>query len=228
MAITFQTLLTDCLVALGDSSGTTWSRTTKMWPWCIEAMLSFPILRPMKDDHTNGPSTVYSFAMPTDFREVISVEYPVSQTPPTYLVRKNRLDPNFYKIAGFYDIDHDYASGSGWMMYVSGGVRAAAHVYTQYLANHNTDMADDGLHFISIPDEYENILIQNVICRAYRERLSYVMQDPTAHSSVIQQMTEMVNKAEEQYREMVLRAQEKLATSIASPKMTADKFDRVY
>lgn len=228
MTITFQQLLTDCLVALGDSAGTTWSRTTRMWPWCIEAMLSFPILRPKLHDLTNGLTDVYWFALPADFREVISVEYPISQTPPAYLIRKNRLDPAFYRKAGFYDIDHNYSAGAGWMMFISGGVRAATHVYTQYLANHDTAMADDGLHFITIPDEYENILIQNVICRAYRERLSYIMQDPTAHSSVIQQMTEMVNKAEDQYRDMVQRAQEKLATSITSPKMSVDKFDRVY
>jgi hypothetical protein len=228
MTITFKHLLTDCLVALGDSTGATWSRIDRMWPWCIEAMLTFPILRPMLDDHTNGLTKLYSFDMPDDFREVISVEYPVNQTPPAYLVRKNRLDPDFYKVAGYYDIDHDYSSGAGWTMVVSGGLAAGTHIFTQYLANHNTTMADDDIHYISVPDEYEGILIQNVVCRAYRERLSFFMQDPTAHTTVIQQLTEMVHKAEEQYREMVLRAQEKLTTSITSPKQTVDKYDRVY
>jgi hypothetical protein len=94
MATSFQTLLTDILLALGDNSGTTWSRTDRIFPWAIEAIKNFPILRPMLDDHGNGVSAVYTVDMPTDFRQVISVEYPISQQPPAYLVRKNRLDPN--------------------------------------------------------------------------------------------------------------------------------------
>ena len=228
MSISFQSLLTDCLVALGDSAGSTWSRVNRMWPFCIEAMRTFPILRPMLDDHTNGASVIYYFDMATDFREVISVEYPISQTPPQYLARKNRLDPHFYDEAGYYDIDHDYASGAGWTMYISGGLSALAHIYVQYLANHDLNMADDSQHLITIPDEYYSILIQQVMLRAYRERLSYYMQNPTAHTSVIAQYTEMVQHAEEHYNDMVQQAQAKLATSIASPRLESDKYDRVY
>ena len=152
MSIGFSKLMSDALIALGDSDATTWARTTIIWPWCIEAMLEFPILRPQLDDHTNGASVVYSFAMPADFREVISVEYPISQQPPAYLVRKNRLDPEFYDEAGFYDIDRDYAGGVGWFMYVSGGIAALAHIKTQYLANHKTDLIDDDESYITVPE----------------------------------------------------------------------------
>lgn len=228
MAISFQTLLTNCLLALGDSSGVMWSREDRIWPWCIEAMLTFPILRPMKDDHTNGATVVYSFALPEDFREIISVEYPFNRVPPVYLVRKNRLDPDFHGLAGYYDVDHDYATGNGWMLYISGGLPANVHITTQYLANHDIDMDDDGTHFITIPDEYENILIASVICRAYRERLSAYMQDPTAHMTIITQMTTMVFRAEENFRILVETAQAKLAQSKVSAHQAADKFDRVY
>jgi hypothetical protein len=228
MSVTFQKYLTDCLIALGDSSGSTWSRTNTVIYWALEAIVSFPILRPMKDDHTNGASVVYSLALPVDFREIIDVEYPISQTPPVYLVRKNRLDPDFYSSDGSYDVDHDYSTGKGWMLYISGGVAALAHIYTQYLANHDTAMVDDDSHYLSIPDEYENILIASVICRAYRERLSYYMQDPTAHMTIITQMTTMVAKSEENFRLLVEAAQAKLAQSKVSAHQTSDKFDRVY
>ncbi len=228
MSISFQQLMTDCLVALGDSGAATWSRVNIMMPWCKEALRTFPILRPMKDDHTNPLVVVYNFSMPDDFREVISVEYPVNQQPPNYLVRKSRVDPDFYEESGYYDVDHDYSTGMGWTMYISGGVTAGAHIYTQYLANHDTAMIDDPDCYITVPDEYENILIASVMCRAYRERLGYVMRDPTAHTNLVYQLTEMVRKLEAQYEKLVSEAQHQLTNSVISAHKTVDKYDRVY
>jgi len=228
MSITFTKLLSDCLVAMGDETAATWDRTDTIWPWAIEGILAFPILRPMIDDHTNGLTLVYVYDLPADFREVITVEYPISQVPPVYLVRKNRLDPDFHIAAGYYDIDHNYVSGSGYVCYVSGGIAAAAHIKMQYLANHDTAMLDDATDLITIPDEYENILVAYVLAKGFRERLSAYMIIPTAHSSLIMQMTEMVRRAEENYVNLVLRAQQKLADSRITPNVAVDKFDRVY
>jgi hypothetical protein len=228
MAQTWSKVLDHCLIAMGDTAGATWSRTLTIWPWVQEAVLNFPILRPMLDDHTNGASIVYSYAANTDFREVISVEYPISQQPPTLLVRKNRLDPDFWDAAGYYDIDHDYSTGSGWTVYVSGGVAALAHIKMQYLANHDTTITDDSVDVWSIPDQYEGIIIAYVLAKGYRERLSKYMQDPTAHTSLIMQMTTMVDKAEENYRELAQAAHARLADSKITPNVAVDKFDRVY
>jgi hypothetical protein len=111
---------------------------------------------------------------------------------------------------------------------LSRGMVGGEHLHINYLANHDTAMADDSTKVISVPDEYENILIAYVVAKGYRERLGHYMQDPTAHTSIILQMTEMVNKAELNYQQLVLRAQEKLAGSRTSPSMQVDKFDRVY
>ena len=228
MTTSFAQLMTDCLVALGDPTRVTWSRADTIWPWCIEAMKTFPIARPMLDDHTNGASVVYSLAMPTDFRDVISVEYPISQQPPVYLVMKNRLDPEFYHQAGFYDIDHDYSTGSGWLMYVSGGLAGLAPIKTQLLGQQDHDMDDDELHLITVPDEFEHILIAQVMCYAYRERLSNYMQDPTAQTSIITDLSEMTHHMEEYYNSLVVAAQAKLAESKISPRLHVDKYDKVY
>jgi hypothetical protein len=228
MAISMEDFITHCLVALGDSAGVTWSRTNRMFSWCIEAIQSFPILRPMLDDHTNGAAKVYSYAMPEGFRQVISVEYPISQVPPVYLVRKNRLDPKFFDSLGSYDIDHDYSTGLGWTIYVSDGITALAHVKVQYLSNHDTTLTDSAEDFLTVPDEYETILITSVMCRAYRERLSNAMQDPTAHMTVITQLTEMVQHIEELFQSQVVTAQARMANSIVSPRLSSDKYDRVY
>lgn len=227
MSVKFTTLLTDCLVALGDDDASTWSRTDKIWPWAVEAMMAFPILRGMEYEYTMLAAT-HKITLPADFRELISVEYPIDQEPPVYLTRLNHLDPTFYESYTYYDIDRDYKTGKGWLLFVSKKLAIGEKVRISYLANHSTDVADDNAKLISVPDEYEGILVAFVVAKAYRERLGAFMQDPTAHTSIILQMTEMVNKAENNYQQMVLRAQEKLADSRTSPHMESDKYDRVY
>jgi hypothetical protein len=229
MTTSFSKLLTDCLVALGDSQGNTWSRVNVVWPWCIEAIQSFPILRPMFFDYTvPGQGITRDIDMPTDFREFISVEYPAGQTPPAYFVRKNHLDPGFYDQPNCFDVDHNYPDGSGNLLYMSIQLRPGVHAYVNYLATHNVTMADDVNHLLSVPDEYETILITSVMCRAYRQRLSVIMTDPTAHTSVITQMTEMVQHVEELYLKQIDRAQHQLTNAIVSPQLKSDKYDRVY
>ena len=226
MSVKFSTLLTDCLVSLGDDDASTWSRTDKIWPWAIEAMMAFPILRGMELEYTMLAAS-HKVTLPADFREIISVEYPIDQEPPAYLTRLNHLDPLFYQAVTYYDIDRDYKTGKGWFLFVAKKLAIGEKVRISYLANHSTDV-DDVNKLITIPDEYENILVAYVVAKAYRERLGAYMQDPTAHTSIIMQMTDMTRKAEENYNQMVLRAQEKLAESRSSPHMASDKFDRVY
>lgn len=228
MSITFYQLLSDCSTALGDLLGQTWSRENVIWPWCIEAMRTFPILRPMFYGYSAPSDDIHSFDLPDDFRELISVEYPVNQSPPQYLIRKNRFDPDFYSADNYYDIDHNYAEGAGWTLHLSIGLPVDSDVNVEYLAGHDLDMQDDQQHLITVPDEYYGILIAQVICRAYRERLSYYMQDPTVHTSIVMQLTEMVRKAEESYNNMVEAAWKKIATSRQSPRQAMDQFDRVY
>lgn len=229
MPVTFSSLLTDCSVALGDAAGTTFDRTDVIWPWCVEAIRVFPILRPMYKDESLVLGSTHVFDLNSDFREMISVEYPIGQTPPHYLIRKNRLDPDFYSSDEYYDVDHNYADGVGYVVYTSALLKAPVHVYLQYLANHEiATLEDDSLEEITIPDEYIEILIDYVLCRGYRERLGFYMQDPTAHMTVINQMTQLVYRAEENYRMVVEAAQKRLAFSKIGTHLAADKYDRVY
>src|SRR5512143_2070743 len=223
MTTSFSELLTDCLVALGDSDGSTWSRTDVIWPWAIEAMLEFPILRPMEQS-ISVSITGHMFDLAADFRDIIAVEYPVSQEPPKYLTRKNRQDPSFFSTDEYYDVDRDYVSSGGWVLWTSKKIPAVSTIKVSYLANHKTDVTDSTSSYISVPDEYRGILVAYVVAKGYRERLGAFMQDPTAHQSIITQMTEMVQHAEENYQLLIKRAQEKLAESRTSPHMHSDKY----
>jgi hypothetical protein len=227
MAISFKQFLDESLLALGDSAGAVWSRANVMTPWCIDAIRSFPILRPMDYGYL-FVATVYSIDMPADFRQLISVEYPTAQVPPVYLARRNRLDPEFYKSASFYDIDHNYDTGEGWLLFLSGGATTGMRIRIEYLANHDLAMSDDDECFLSVPDEHFFILITSVICRAYREQLTKAMQNPTYYLSQIPQMVKMVDQVEALYQSQITAAQSRLANSIVSPRLATDKYDRVY
>jgi hypothetical protein len=125
-------------------------------------------------------------------------------------------------------VDHNYAEGVGWIIHFSAELAADDHVKTEYLAGHDLNMADDEQHLITISDEFYGILVAQVLCRAYRERLGVYMQDPTVHTSIVMQLTEMVRKAEDHYNEMLLAAQQRIANSRLSPRQAMDGFDRVY
>jgi hypothetical protein len=170
MTTSFQSLLSACLVALGDSTGAMWSRTDVIWPWCIEAMLAFPILRPMQDTPSTAAAT-HVITLPSDFREIISVEYPVGQEPPVYLSRRNSFDPNFYSSDEYYDIDRNYASATGWVLVFSKKLLIDSDVVVNYLAIHDTDLDDASDSYITVPDEYVNILVAYMLAKGYRERL---------------------------------------------------------
>ena len=228
MTITFTKLLNDIALANGDVLGATWARVTYIMPWAKEAMLAFPILRPIDESYTIAVTATHIITLGTNYREIISVEYPIGAEPPTYLTRKNRLDPHFYDSDDHYDLERDFSAGVGWCIYTSKLLPVGARVTVQYLANHATALDDDSSDTITVPDEYEHILIAYVLVKCYRERLSYAMQDPTAHTSVIQQMTEMVEHMEHSYSELVAAAVAKITDSRFSPQHQVDKYDRVY
>lgn len=232
MPISFAKLLDDCLLALGDSDASTWERATVISPWAVEAILQFPILRPKLQVVTMLTES-HTVELNDDFREMISVEHPVSQEPPQYLLRKNHFDPDFYTAEIYYDYDWHYSNEAidiypTCMLWTSKMLAAGEVVNIHYLANHETGLEDDVNVYISVPDEYEHILIAYVVMKGYRERLGVYMQDPTAHQWIIQQMTRMVEAAEKNYKELVTAAMSRYNQSKVLPHFGTDKFDRVY
>ncbi len=227
MPIACDDFIDHCLASLSDTGAAIWART-KMLMWTNEAIQAFPILRPMYVDSVSALATRWYFRLPTDFREVISVEYPVGNHPVDYLIRKNRLDPSFYDDENHFDIDNDYTTGDLYQIYFSVAIPVNSHVYVQYLASHDATMADDGASIITIPDEYETILLTFVLAKAYRERLSYHLQNPTVQATIISQLTDMVNHLEEKYNALVAEALAGLSESKITPRWEVDKHDRVY
>jgi len=231
MSISFHQLLDDCMLAIGDTAGATWSRADVITPWAKEAMLAFPILRPTTNTTTVAISAKHNHKMPVDFREIVNVEYPIGEEPPIFLTRMNHLDPEFYQSESHYDVSRyylDYVAYTGWMVITSKLLEIGDEVKVNYLANHIVDLDDDPADLLTVPDEYEHILVAYVVAKAYKERLSVYLQNPTVYTNLIYQMVMMVDHADARYVQMVNEAIAKASESRTSPHMKADKFDRVY
>jgi hypothetical protein len=226
MTTIFSDLIDECEIMLNDVTHAVWTRNL-VTHWCKEAMLAFPILRPQQMTYT-FLSAGYSIPMATDFREMLSVEYPVDESPPKYLQRMNRHDEDFFDGDTHYDVDYDYVDGVGWVLWTSHEMQSGDEVYINYLANHATNIDDDDTDTITVNDEHVPIIVCYVIWKAYNERLSVYMQQPTAYSQVVTQMNIAVQDAHERYQKLVALAQARLAAGRPSPKMKMDDFDRVY
>ena len=228
--ITFGTLLTRIQSALGDD-GSIWSRNEVIWPFAIEAIRAFPILRPSSVVITMT-SDKHTFTLPSDFRAVIYVEFPCYQDPPQYLMRKNHLDVNFYSEPGFFDVDRDYVTEDkdpnyAYAMWVSNNLVTGDVLIVRYNASHTTEFANE-YSYITVENQYVHILISHVVYMCFQERLAKQLQDPTAFSNTIAQLSDAVKIAETTYVNKLNRAVEDLSSSERISGWKVDKHDRIY
>ncbi len=224
--ITFGTLLSRIQSALGDTTGATWDRTTTLWDWAQDALRDFPILRPKTVLETVSTAG-HSFTLPSDFRRVIYVEYPISQDPPDYLARKSHLDIDFYSNTGFYDVDRDYDEYGGYIMWISDDLAVGGEVMVRYLASHLAEFSSEAT-LITVENQYVQVLIYHVILMAFTERLATQLQDPTAHMDITRQMAEAVKAAETNYLHALEAATADVSSSQRVEGWKLDRFDRIY
>jgi hypothetical protein len=218
---TFGSHLTRIMYALGDPTEAVWSRTNEVWYWLIEAIREFPILRPMTDDLTFTED--HYNALPSDFVKIVSVEYPIGDDPPTYLTRRSHQSPEF-QAGEFYDVVADHDTGSGSLLWI--GPVVTSDVRVNYLALH--DYAASESMVLTIPDQYLNILTEYCAVRAWEERLSSEIANPTAHASTISQIQVALTQHRALYDRLVKEAVQELGTSRLVPDRAMDKYDRIY
>jgi hypothetical protein len=189
-------------------------------------MRDFPILRPKSTVYTVTEAG-HSFTLPSDFRKVIYVEYPPYQDPPEYLQRKGHLSTTFFGEDGFFDVDRDYDSGEEYLLWVSNSLAVDDIIIVRYLAGHITEFANE-YSYISIENQYVQVIINHVVLMCFQDRLAAQLQDPTAHTSLIQQLSEAVKAAEINYLDHLKRAQADVSNSQRVSGWKVDKHDRIY
>jgi hypothetical protein len=211
------------MYALGDPTEVYWSRTLVVWYWLIEAIREFPILLAKEADVSDNFKE-HEIELPADFREVISVQWPITADM-RYHVRRSRLSEDFYD-GDYYDVDRDFSTGSGWKLWMGQPVPFAFPVRVHYYALHDT--AGGELTVLTVPDQYLNILTEYCILRAWTERLSKELADPTAHSDVISSINTAIAEHRKTYNALVEQAVRELTTSRITPTHRADGHDRIY
>lgn len=219
---TFGSLLTRIMYALGDPAEATWSRTSEVWFWLAEAIREFPILRPRQSDLTFSPDD-HQEPLPADFIEIVSVEYPIGADPVRYHTRRAHQSANFNS-GDYYDIVRDHATGSGWVLWM--GQSIASEVRVNYLAPHDTNVSEGMV--LTIPDQYLNILTEYCFVRAWQERLSTEIANPTAHASTISQINAALTQHRQTYETLIGQAVRELGTSRIITQRALDDHDRVY
>ena len=238
MTITFTQLLDDIEYQLGfagPGSGLPeqyWERSLHFEPWSKAAILAFPLLRPDSYAFTmlvpgRNPHIV---ELPADFRVMVTVEFPGATVPPVLLTRANCQASDFYDTDDYYDIKRNFSLGSGYNIIFSRSLVATDHAHLNYLVPHDADLMDNGVDELTIPDEYEDILIAYVIARAYRHLMTIFVCDPSAHENTISELTQMIKAAEDKYNNMIksLTSDISVGESWIIGNRKSDKHDRVY
>lgn len=220
---TFGGHLTNVMYALGDPTEQHWSRTSEVWKWLIEAIREFPILRGKTTDLSDAVEN-HKFDLPSDFVEIVNVQWPISSDY-IYLVRRSHQDKYFFD-GDYYDIDRNFPDSAGWMLWTGPTVTVASPVRVNYLALHDYNASESMV--ITIPDQYLNILTEYCIMRAWQERLSNEIRDPTAHSDIIQNMELNLKEHRRNYQLLVEQALKELNTSRIVANRLVDKYDRIY
>ena len=88
--------------------------------------------------------------------------------------------------------------GREYILWVSNNLAIGDIVIVRYLAAHTTEFANE-YSYITIENQYVQVIINHVVLMAFTERLATQLQDPTAHTSTIQQLTTSVQAAEANY-----------------------------
>jgi hypothetical protein len=238
MPITFSQLLNDTETVLAFEIPYSnyipeliWDREWKLIPWAKMIMLSFPVLRPKLAMYKIGiPDSYHILELPEDYREIMSIEFPTRQDPPEYLIRKNHLNQGFFGTDLYYDVDFNYEAGTGYNLIVSRTLEGDDTFYVNYLTNHDVDLEDNETDLITIPDQYEDVIIMGITTLAYREFLSWVSFEPTVLETTILHLSDMCAYADAKYSKMLSDLINKTGSgdSTITPNRTVDKYDRVY
>lgn len=220
----FGTFVDQCMKAIGDSLGSHWPRTL-VFEFAKDAIRAFPIPRPMQTTLTAAAGE-HLYDLPLDFRQVVSVQYPAGQQPPASLSRLSHENPAFWQSDSLYDIDRNYADSAGHQVWLSASPADGQEILVCYLADHDAEMSEYAT--ISVPDRYLHLLILYVIWRAWLERLGAEQKDPTAHTTLLNELAHAASQAEAAYQAAVGRALAETAESRRTPALRMDGFDRIY
>lgn len=220
--------------ALADASAGTWTQDT-IEEWILEAVREYSIHFPrLQIADLTTSAGIHEYDLPADYSAMLTVEYPLGEDPPHYLIRRDHRDPAFWQSDDYYDVPQipgeiapvgeDVAPAQ---IYISATPADGETIRVTYHAHHRLDL--DSTDLLSVPREHEHILVLFVIWKAYNERLSTEAQSPDTTMGLLQSMRLLTQRAHEQYLAALNRAIANVRNvgGWTTP-WKMDKHDRIY
>lgn len=218
--------------ALEDAGAATWSQSL-IEEWVCEAIRDYNLyFRRTASTAYIITSSSRSLSLHRFCREVMSVEYPTGEDPPTYLNRMNRYHPDFYKRDDNYDFEpvneYGYTVSGGTSPYLifSAAPDTGETVTVLYRAIHDAELEAGGL--VTVPDEHQHLLVLFVTWKAFHEQAMDEAKNPDTTTRLVQQMNLTAIAAEENYRRAMKQALQMSGAGGWTPPWKADGYDRIY
>ena len=218
--------------AINDAGVGTWSQAV-IEEWVTEAIRDynnyFHRTLTISQSIASDASTLTLSRM---VREILHVEYPAGNSPPTLLKRRSRYAADFYQRDDYFDFEpvgeYGVTEDGGVSPYLvfSNNPTVDDTIVVLTRAIHEAELDSDEL--VTIPDEHQHLLVLFVLWKAHSERTITQAQDPDTSIRMIQQMKEAAKMAEADYRRAIELAQQTAGASGWTPPWQMDSHDRIY
>jgi hypothetical protein len=219
--------------AMNDAAAGTWSQAI-VEEWICEGIRDYNLyFRRTVTESLSILNAVDTRTLSRLCREVIHVEYPTGDDPPTYLHRKNRYAADFYDAddnfdfepVGEFGLKGEDVGNSPYLIF-SFTLTAGETLTVLERAIHDAEL--DSGDQVTVPDEHQHLLILFTVWKAHSERVLTEAQNPDTTIRMINQMKQAAQMAEQDYRRAVKQAVETTAQGGWTAAWRMDKHDRIY
>lgn len=163
--------------------------------------------------------------MPVNFIDVISVEYPTGEDPPSYLFQKNYQAWMPDENPGFYDVVRRLDASGVNELWLSEKPATGEAIAVYYLGEHDS-LNDDG-DTCTVLDHHLEIIVLIVRWAAYQELATTESADPAPTSLGMGSLELNAYRAKREYRTKLREWKATESESTTTP-WQMDSYDRIY
>lgn len=209
---TLATLVNLCEADLSDSGNATWA-AADIQQWIVDAIADYTqhFRRELSQDLTTILND-RTYDLPDVCLDIVSVEYPLGEDPPTYLQPRSHTHKDFWIEEGYYDYIINGNDTDQDEIWISEKPSASETIRVRYLAHHDLpDLTTDNL---TVPDEHQYVLRNYVLWRAAIQLKVVEEASPTSNSSLIMsQLAVNVDRMRRAYVDSLAKALYSLSRS---------------
>jgi len=216
-------------LTLADPNAATWPLDT-IKEWVLEAIRDYSMHFQRTEKTTLAAAAhTHTYTLSEWVDQVLEVEYPTGNDPPTLLSRLSRGDPRFWGSETYYDIEPSRQAGTGPRIYVSAWTAAGQTFTITYSSSyHDTTGVSIDQEKVVIPDNHSPLILQYVTWKALSERLNKEMQDPARDTMYLGQLRNSVTQARALYDKSIKTTKATVANSAFTKRWQLDTYDRIY